>query len=383
VSNGGFRARLFYALALTVSSCGWGSFYAFSTRYISHGLGGGSTAIMLFNGVNWFFMLLAVFASSLAKLLTERRLLLLGVLTSLPILAGGYVNDPYLLSLVLASSALPWALTWPVVLKVVFSRGGGGLGREYAMFTLGSGTGFALGATLSGALYALGGPHLVYLVTALLVSIPYPVYYTYYTPGARKEIEGLAPRTRIFSALKYTLVVVCLASLSRELLYAQGPTKIILELEALMQGYESWVHYVLYGLIYGGGAIASPLGRVLGGRLVDRYGSRGVLIATIAIYATLYWLFIKTSGITPLLLWQVPLYPIQDTAMNTHIASLVPEPLRMQGLGLATAFTALGGSLVVLALVAGVTEPNTVGITLTLVSTAAIALLLYEGTRRK
>jgi hypothetical protein len=55
----------------------------------------------------------------------------------------------------------------------------------------------------------------------------------------------------------------------------------------------------------------------------------------------------------------------------------------MQGLGLATAFTALGGSLVVLALVAGVTEPNTVGITLTLVSTAAIALLLYEGTRRK
>jgi len=116
---------------------------------------------MLFNGVNWFFMLLAVFASSLAKLLTERRLLLLGVLTSLPILAGGYVNDPYFLSLVLASSAPPWALTWPVVLKVVFSRGGGGLGREYAMFTLGSGTGFALGATLSGALYALDGGSLV------------------------------------------------------------------------------------------------------------------------------------------------------------------------------------------------------------------------------
>ncbi len=60
---------------------------------------------MLFNGVNRFFMLLPVFASSLAKLLTERVLLLLGALTSLPVLAKGYVNDPYLLSLAFTSSA--------------------------------------------------------------------------------------------------------------------------------------------------------------------------------------------------------------------------------------------------------------------------------------
>jgi MFS family permease len=376
--SGVAKARVFYALALTVGACGWGSFYAFSTRYISQELRGGTPSVMLFNSANWGFTLLAVFASGLAKLLGEKRLVLLGILTGLPILLGGFVKDPVVLAPLLASSALPWAVTWPAVLKAVFSRGGSALGREYAIFTLGSGTGFALGAALSGALYALGGPQLVYLVIALLVSVPYPVYYAYYTTEAVKEAEGVSLRTHSFSLLKYTLVAVCLASLSRELLYAQGPTKISHELDALVQGYGDWVHYALYGLVYSGGAVVSPIVRVLGGRLVDKYGSRIVFIATIASYATLYWLFIKTSGFIPLLLWQTPLYPIQDTAISTHIASLAPEPLRLHGLGLATTFTALGGTLVALALATGITEPNTVGCVVIIASAIATALLLYE-----
>jgi len=366
-----------YTLALTTSSCGWGVFYTFTTRYIAVELHGGTLSIYVFTGASWFFTLFSLLAETVARILTERKALLLGVLVIIPLILGVQITEPITVALVFASTSIPWAITWPVVLKVVFSRRRRGLGREYGAFTVFSGWGFMAGSLLAGFLYATGGVVLVYAVTALLVSMPFIIYYTYYTPSSsvsKTSISIISP----LKILRYTLTAICIFVLSRELFLTQGPVKINRELETLLPAQGEWVYYVLYGLVYSGGALISPVARVVAGRLVDKYGSRSVLAATFTGYTLLYWSFIKTSGIIPLVLWQIPLFPLYDVAVNTHVAKLLPSPLHIQGFALVTAFTATGGSLVTLLLFLGIEDVNVVGLLVTITSLISFTLLLYE-----
>jgi len=373
------RARVAYTIALTTSSCGWGVFYSFSTRYVAVELNGGTLSMYLFTGASWLFTVFSLLAKHTTRLVGEKRALLLGLLTALPLLLSVQIREPFTVALVLATTSIPWAIAWPVVLKTVFSRADHGFGREYSSFTLFSGVGFLAGSLLAGLLYATGGVELVYAVAAVLVTTPYITYYTYYTPSSGVEEESSSRGLLgVLGVLRYTLTAVCVFVLGRELLFTQGPVKISREVEALLPGHSGWVYYLLYGLVYSGGALISPLARFLAGRLVDKYGSRSLLVSSIISYTVLYWSFTKTSGIIPLVLWQIPLFPFYDVAVNTHVARLLPSHLHIQGFAAITAFTALGGSLVTLLLFLGVEDVNIVGLLVTTTSLISTALVLYE-----
>lgn len=376
VSGGVKRAKLAYTLALTISSCGWGVFYTFSTRYITAELGGGTLSMYLFTGASWLFSLSSLLAKPAVRLLGERSAILLGVIAGLPAVLGLRIRDPLVLALVLSASNIPWAISWPIVLKVVFSRTKSGLGAEYSGFTLLAGVGYIAGSLVAGLLYATGGLELVYVTASLLIATPFIAYYAYYTPTRWGNEE--ASKASTFRVLKWTLIAICLFVLGRELFFSQGPGKINYEIEQLVPGRSDWVYYMLYGLVYSGGALISPLARFLAGRIVDKYGPRSLLVASICSYTLLYWSFTKTSGVIPLVLWQIPLFPLYDVAVNTHIARLLPRQLHVHGFALLTAFTALGGSLVTLLLFLRVIDLVTVGYIVTSTSLVSIALILYE-----
>jgi len=370
------RARFAYSIAHTINLTGWGLFFAFSTRYIAVELGGGTESVYLFTGANWVFTLLAVFSSPIATLLGEKRAILLGLLIVPLLLASVFSRDPFIVAIVLSTTSFPWAITWPIILKVVFSRSTRSLGREYGVFTMGSGVGFLIGSLITGLLYAVGGLWLVYTVMAVLIAISYIIYYVYYTSSSEEHSYSLS--SGLIKLLKYILIVLCLVVLSRELLYAHAPIKINSELEALAPGYSEWLYYLLYGVVFSGGTVISPLARILAGKFVDKYGSTRTLILAITGYIALYWSFTKTSGITPLLLWQIPLYSFFDTALNTHIAKLLPRTLHIQGFALATTFMAIGGSLVTLLLVLGLVDVDLTGLVVTSACLASILLVFYE-----
>jgi len=331
----------------------------------------------LFTGSSWLFTLLTLLADAASRTLGERLTILTGALVAVPVLLGACVREPLLLALLLASVSAPWSISWPVVLKVVFSRVESGEGGEYSAFTVFSGISYFAGSLSAGLFYALGGVGVVYTTTALLLVASFTLYYAYYTPSSTSSGESPAGGGLV-GVLKYTLTAICVFVLGRELLFAYVPVKINRELEALLPSSGDLAYYVVYGLVYSGGALVSPLARVLAGRLVDKYGPRGVLAASISGYALLYWLFAETSGVVPLVLWQVPLFPLYDVAVNTHIARLLPRELRVQGFALLTAFTALGGSLVTLLLALRVVDTALVGLVVTAATLTSITLLLCE-----
>lgn len=373
------RARLAYSLALIINLCGWGLFFAFSTRYITVELGGGIKSMYLFTGANWLFTLLAIFSNPIALLLGEKKAVLLGLLITPLLIISVFPRDPFIVALVLSATSFPWAITWPIILKTVFSRTTRSLGREYGIFTMGSGVGFLIGSLLTGPLYAVGSVWLVYTIIAVFITISYIIYYEYYTPSIEEQFHNL--NIGLFKLLKYVLLALCLVVFTRELLYTYAPVKINNELKALTPGYSEWFYYLLYGLIYSGGAIISPLARILAGKLVDKYGSTKTLIPAIISYIILYWSFTKTTGLIPLILWQIPIYPFFDTAINAHIAELLPRSLHIKGFALSTTFTAIGGSLVTLLLLVGIVDVDLAGVVVTSASLISLLLLFYEERR--
>jgi hypothetical protein len=67
--------------------------------------------------------------------------------------------------------------------------------------------------------------------------------------------------------------------------------------------------------------------------------------------------------------------------MNTYIASRTPEKLRISAFGLLTAFISVGGFLVTVVPVLGLRDTTIAEAVTTIALVAAIALLLYEGSR--
>jgi MFS family permease len=371
-------ARAVYAIAATMTSLGWGMLYAFASKHISYDLGGGTDAYMVFVGLNWLFTVASVFSGALARVLGARNIVLAGLLNSVLILLATAIHEPYTLSVVIALTALPWALSWPSVLNAVFSRARGGLGQEYSLFTIGSGVGLMLGSLMSGFLCNIGGESLVYVLSALMVSLPFAFFYALYPDSGDGDRGDGGGVTEAFKILRLGLVAVTLASFSRELAFSFGPEKLSKELESLVAGNQKLLS-ILYGAVYAGGALVSPIARLAAGRIADRYGAKKLYIASILSYTAFYWAFISSKGVVPLILWQIPLYPFQDTAVNTYIASRTPEKLRVSAFGLLTAFTSIGGFLVAIVPILGLGDAMKSGAIITIASVIAITLLLYEG----
>lgn len=376
------KIKVAYAIAVTISSMGWGLHFAFVTRYLAIELRGGSTATIAFIGLGWLFTLLGILAGKIASTIGERKAILLGALQAIPMFTGLFVKDPLLLASLLSIATFPWILHWSIVLKIIFSRAGQKPGREYSEITVGTGIGFAAGSSISGPLYAIGGASGVFTLNAVLLFIPPLVYYLSYPTDSRElrsnsKVSVFNVVKKVFSALMSLALVV----FSRELLYSLAPIKLNASIEEALPTLPEWAKYAIYGLAYSGGALISPLAKLLAGYLVDSRGPVKVYAYTALSYTLLYWSFMKTSGLVPIILWQLPLFPFLDTAFNVYIAKKLAREELVTGFGASYTFTAIGGALIIPLLLMGELNVDHVGLLVVFTCTLSIVLIITCSSR--
>ncbi|MEM4517026.1 MAG: MFS transporter [Desulfurococcaceae archaeon] len=376
------RIDLFYAMATMLVNFSWGVFFTFMTKYIGVELGGGEAAVVLFTGANWFYTLLGLFAGKVSSTIGERKTVLLGLFCSIPILLGYFITDPYYLALTVSIASFPWVLSWSAVLKAVFSLSSrDNMGRYYGKITIGSGLGFFFGSIVTGLIIAVLGLSGVYVVVVLTLTVSYLIYYYKYPTFISESRVKNTSIVKITINLLPALISLSLIVFIRELLYSLAPIKLNNSIEALTLHIPKWLEYTIYGLIYSGGALISPVARIIAGKLVDKYGPLSVYISVVLSYTALYWAFGYSSGIIPVILWQIPLYPLLDTSFNVFVAMKLSSEELTSGFGLVYAFTAIGGLMLLPLLLLNELNIVYIGIFVSAAGILSILLILLSAYR--
>lgn len=371
--------RLFYSIAATMEFLTWGVYFAFTRRYVGVELGGGIQAVLFLTGLEWLYMLFAAIAGKLARLLGERKLVLIGSLGFLPLATSAFVRNPYLISLVLSLASLAWSFSWPAIMSSVFMTAKERFGRAYSLFTIGTGFGWSIGSFIMGFIYLAGGPKAVLLFCSVLYLLSYLLFYFFFPVGEVSSEEYRSEfRISQLGGLKYVFIAYSLLVFCREAYFSVVPIKLSVEISRLFPEGSVGFHYIVYGIAYGGlTAFLSVPVRLLAGALVDRYDPRTILKLSLASYIALYWVFTLTEGLIPILVWQVPLYPVVDTAINVVIAKNSTDESRTHALGVGLAFSALGGLFVLPLSAYPHIDLFSVGTLITAVGVVSLAILGY------
>lgn len=371
--------KLIYIINTTLYMVAWGVFFTFTTKYISIELGGGVNALILFTSLNWFFTLSGFAAGKVAGKFGERNSILLGSLASIPTLTCILIKNPYVVSIIAASTSLPWVLAWSVIVKSFFTQGRGRYGSEYGKYTVGTGLGFFIGSVSTGFLYYIGGATTIFIVCSIMLTASPLIYYIKHQVESLNSIgEASVSIRRVVVKLRFALISLMFVVFGRELLYSIAPVKLSLNIDQVLPGIPDWLSYTVYGVIYSGGALFSPIARLIAGKLVDKFGSLRIYSLTALSYILLYWFFVKSEGLYPILIWQIPLYPFLDLSFNVYVAEKLPRNELVSGFGATMAFTALGGILLLPLLVLGYVNQDLFGALITVLNIIAIALALLN-----
>lgn len=341
--------RTMYSVAATLYMTTWGLYFSFTRRYIGVELGGGLQSIILITGLEWGFTLLAVAAGRLTRRVGERNLILLGSAGCFSFLAAMATRNPTELAVILSLYSFTWALSWPPVLSTVLSDVSISPGRAYSYFTVGTGLGYSIGSACMGPVYGVAGPEGAFTTLALTHLITYSILLAFF-PGnissktVKHEVGEDFSTREVFGRLAPVLVALSLTVFARELLYSVAPSKLSKELESLVGSSSALTEYTLFGVVYGGfTAVLSIPARIVAGRLTDKHDPLKVFALVTVAYLLDYWFFVKSWGWASIIIWQLPLYPFLDTAINTYIAKQVPRNTMASGFGLVIAFDAVGG----------------------------------------
>ncbi|MEO3992762.1 MAG: MFS transporter [Desulfurococcaceae archaeon TW002] len=376
-----------YSLGAILNSLTWGLYYPFARRYIGIELGGGLQALILITGLEWGFTLFAVVTGKLAKYLSDKNLILLGLTGVVPFILALSSRDPFILSIILSFFCLSWALSWPSILTTVFSSSDVNPGMTYSYFTIGTGLGFSIGSSIMGIFYNVAGPDGLFIIIAVIHFLTYLIFIMSFP----REITRRRPRISKSSISEwdlrkflFILLALSLTVFSRESLYAVAPSKLSLELENILDASSVWIEYLLFGIVFGGfTALLSIPVRVIAGRLADKYNPLLIFSYTTLAYMLVYWTFIKSGGLLTLIIWQIPLYPFLDTAINTYIAKQTPRETMTAGFGITIFFNALGGLMLLPLLANPSLDANFLGYVVTVATTSSILLVSISYSRSK
>ncbi|MEM4869686.1 MAG: hypothetical protein QW081_04785 [Desulfurococcaceae archaeon] len=369
---------IYYSAVSTLEMLGWGLYLTFIVRYVSVTLGGGSSSLLVFLGSNWGFTLFSILIGGFLRVLGEKKTLLLGTLCSLPPLVILFTENPYVIAFVSSVSAFPWGIMWSIVLKDVFAGSERTAGVRYSVFTAGRGVGFFLGSILTGLIYSVGGVEGVVVAMSIVLLASSLGYYVLYHEGGSTSGKRASDLSYVVSKLWIFYTSLVFVVFARELFYSIAPPKLDSDINMLVQGLPEWAAYSVFGLVYSGGAVISPLARYIAGKLVDKHGPRQVYVSTALAYIAVYWVFVKTTGLIPLLVWQIPLFPFLDTGMNVYIAKRLNHDQIPLGIAAGLSFTAFGGLMVILMLIPGELSYELGGIAISAACLTAVILALMD-----
>lgn len=371
--------RTIYSIGAMLNSITWGLYFSFTRRYLTVDLKGGIEAMLLITGLEWGLTLFASLSDKLSRILGDRNVILLGVSGFVFMFSPIFIDKPYVLAFPLSMASFTWAISWPIILSAVFVDTVDAFGKTYSYFTFGTGIGFSVGSILMGFLFNSIGPKGISVIMGLMYLTTY-ILFTLFFPSHRvanneaRDSDG--PRYRDLLKISFPFMIsISLSVFARELLFATAPYKLNMEIERVLGTDHSGLEYVVFGIVYGGvTSILSIPVRILSGILVDKYSPLSVYIISVLLYTGLYWSFMKTSGLISLLLWQIPLFPLQDTSINTYIAKQFPGKNRALGFGISIVFSAMGGLMLLPLLANPRQDVEFLGYLITTVSAFSIIL---------
>lgn len=376
-----------YSLGAILSSLTWGLYFSFTRRYVGVELGGGLQALMLITGLEWGFTLFAVVTGKLARSVGDKNLVLLGFTGVVPFLLALSSRDPLILSIILSFSSLSWALSWPSILTTVFSSSGVSPGRAYSYFTIGTGVGYSVGSSIMGVFYSVVGPEGLFIVITVIYFLTYLIFIMFFPKkSTQAELRTSSSSISSWGFRKFLIILLALSLtvFSRELLYTVAPSKLSLELGNILDSSSVWMEYLLFGIVFGGfTALLSIPARVIAGRLADKCNPLLIFSWTTLAYMLVYWAFVKSEGLLTLIIWQIPLYPFLDTAINTYIAKQTPREIMTAGFGITIFFNALGGLMLLPLLANPSLDVNFLGYVVTVATTSSILLVSVSYSRSK
>lgn len=373
-----------YSLGAVLSSLTWGLYFSFTRRYIGVELSGGLQAIILITGLEWGFTLFAVIAGKLVKHVGDKNLVSLGITGAVPFLLALSTRDPLTLSIILSFSSLSWALSWPSILTTVFSSSGISPGRAYSYFTIGTGIGYSVGSSIMGLFYGVLGPEGLFAIIAVTYFLTYLIFIMFFPKRTARAEFKAGNSDWGLRKLLVVLLALSLTVFSRELLYAVAPSKLSLELENILGVSFKWVEYLLFGVVYGGfTALLSIPARIVAGRLTDKHNPLKLFSLTTLAYMLVYWALVRSEGLLTLLIWQIPLYPFLDTAINTYIAKQAPKETMTASFGVTIFFNALGGLMLLPLLANPNLDVDFLGYVVTVATTSSILLVSISYSKNK
>ncbi|WP_440059904.1 MFS transporter [Thermogladius sp. 4427co] len=342
------KRRIILSSVAFANTFAWGMYYAFTRRYLATELSSSSSIIFL-TGLEWLMTMASLFSGVLESMFGTRNQILLGAVSSLPILFSSRFRDPYLFSIVISLSSFIWALSWPAFLSAALIDVNERLGSAYSILTIATGIGFGLGSLIIGLIYETYGSTIPFVAISLAFAIVFVTGGITYKDNSVKNRRSNGFQYNISDkGILLFLASVSLAVFVRELTLATGSIKLNQSVDELFPGLEKGRRNFLFSLLYGFiGSLITPFARLSSGRLVDRYGDFKVYALSLILYYIMYWGFITTTGAIPIILWWLPIYPFLDTSIYTRAArSTLPEN-RTAVFGLILFFTSLGGLMLI------------------------------------
>lgn len=320
---------------------------AFTRMYFAKEFG--TSALTFLTGIEWFMAFLAIPFGYLKDKYGGTWPIYLGALGSVAFTSLIFLRSPEVLSVVLSLSTFSWAVAWPSIIATATSKYGTSA-LSYARITLGGGLGWGIGSVIMGSIYRSYG---LIGITASIITT-YLLAYTLFIADL-KDVEIVVKSTTIrFKDLVLTIrmltyfvlsVVVCV--FARELLYVIMTVKLRKEVSTLKL--LTLTEEEVFGVVYG--ALASVLSmpmRLWAGKLANKLGVFRLYRLAVLAYLAYAWVFQATYGIYSIILWQVPLFPLIDVAIYSLAVEHAPEKLRTSVIGVVTAFSSVGGSLLIL-----------------------------------
>ncbi len=332
-------------IAAALHATAWGMYYAFTRIYIVKDLGGGVEALTLLTGLEWFAAFLAIPAGYLADRYGGKWPLYIGALGAIPFLAAPLVTEPTLLSLMLSTSSLAWAIAWPTVLSHVLR--GRNIGVKYSKFGLGIGLGWGLGSTTSGFTYERLGVAGTFALMAALYLTAYTAFINKVTGVRGFERATKEDLLEMMGVLKLFAIAIAASTFAREYIFVHLTAKLSQAVSSI--NFPGLSTHEAFGVIYGvaSSMLAIPV-RLLAGKLVSKVNPLSLLALMNLAYIAYASAFYFSSDLLIVILWQIPLYPLIDVAMYTSAALYSPEELRSSASGVVITFSSIGAAFIAL-----------------------------------
>lgn len=279
----------------------------------------------------------SVAAGGLGDVIGRRKLVMIGALSSLPLLLMGYL-PVNLLPLLAGAFITLWTIGSPSVTGALLDATSSS-GLQYSFYAMFGSIGWGIGGLLGGVLLGLGSKSIPFTVASIVILLGFLTAYAFYPSNAVGKSASFRDVGNGIQKVFWIFITITLLFMGVTMLYGSFAIK----LRGIVGSPE------LFGLVYTAlPAITGSIVRPFSGILSDKIKPVKMLMMVITGYLVIFPLLAISTGYVAVALWLIPLYPLMDQASMMAISRKLPNRLQGVAAGIWNTAYSLAGLLVLL-----------------------------------